>query len=187
MKRLIIIGILVLNLIFAFGCSKNEKNYISQKEAMDIALKDASVTKEDAVFVKTEADRDDGRKVYEIEFFTNDNVEYDYEIDAKTGKIISYDADAEGYVSGNEAPEVSSGKAETTQEEIEISEEDAVKIALEEVPGATQKDVRVKRDFDDGRKQYDVTVIYDKIEYDFEIDAKTGTILEKDSESVFDD
>lgn len=47
-------------------------------------------------FIKTEADYDDGRKVYDIEFYSG-NKEYDYEILASNGTIVSVDYDVENY------------------------------------------------------------------------------------------
>ena len=43
-------------------------------------------------FVKAKADYDDGVKVYDIEF-THKGMEYEYEISAKTGKILSFEKD----------------------------------------------------------------------------------------------
>lgn len=42
-------------------------------------------------------------------------------------------------------------------------------------PGATQANVRsVKLDWDDGRAEYEVKIIYGTTEYEFEINAYTG-------------
>ena len=41
-------------------------------------------------------DWDDGRMEYEVEFWSG-TTEYDYDIDALTGEIRSYDRDIEGY------------------------------------------------------------------------------------------
>ena len=69
----------------------------------------------------------------------------------------------------------------------EISEAEAKKIALENVPGATEKDIReFKKERDDGRWEYDVKIIYDKMEYEFEIDTQTGEIIKMDKESIYD-
>ena len=59
-----------------------------------------------------------------------------------------------------------------------ISQDEAVQIALERVPGATAQDVRIELDRDDGRYKYEGEIIYNNTEYDFEIDANSGTILE---------
>lgn len=67
-----------------------------------------------------------------------------------------------------------------------ISQEDAINIVLKKVEGATKSDVRIHTDTEDGRKVYEGSLVYKGIEYDFEIDANLGTILEWESESVHD-
>ena len=59
---------------------------ISADRAKQIALSDAGVS--GASFTTVELDTDDGVRVYEIEFKVG-NVEYDYDIDASSGAIIS--------------------------------------------------------------------------------------------------
>ncbi len=53
-----------------------------------------------------------------------------------------------------------------------------MQIALDRVSGATAQDVRIELDRDDGRYKYEGEIIYNNMEYDFEIDANSGTILE---------
>ena len=53
--------------------------------------------------------------------------------------------------------------------------------------GATQSNVRsCKQDWDDGRLEYEVEIIYGTMEYDFEIDAYTGTVISRDVDSIYD-
>ena len=52
------------------------------------ALEHAGLTEADVTFVHVKLDRDDGRLEYEVEFY-KDNTEYDYDIDANTGEILS--------------------------------------------------------------------------------------------------
>ena len=60
--------------------------YLSSDKALSIALAHAGVAKADAVVSECKLDYDDGRAVYEIEFRAA-GFEYDYEIDAVSGKI----------------------------------------------------------------------------------------------------
>ena len=60
--------------------------------AKSIALGHAGVSASSVSFSKAKLDDDDGRGVYEIEFYVG-NAEYDYEIDAYSGGIIVYDID----------------------------------------------------------------------------------------------
>nr|WP_297172839.1 PepSY domain-containing protein [uncultured Agathobaculum sp.] len=151
---------------------------IGEDEAKRIALQNAGVQESDTAYLSVRLDRDDGRMVYDVEFYVAaTNTEYDYEINATDGTIRSMDYDAENY-----AP-VQSGTASsgTTKTEAE-----ARSIALAKVPGATQNDIRLYLDNDDGRLQYEGTIIYQNMKYEFEIDAYSGAIREWDAESVFD-
>ena len=65
---------------------------ISPEEAQAIALEHAGVTAEKAVGLHTVLQIDDGRQEYEVEFRVG-HLEYDYEIDAATGTILSADMD----------------------------------------------------------------------------------------------
>lgn len=66
---------------------------ISADRAKEIALADAGVRANNAVFKKVELDRDDGRLEYEVEFYAG-SMEYEYEINAETGNIISRDIES---------------------------------------------------------------------------------------------
>lgn len=65
-------------------------NYIGVDKAKSIALKDAGLSSSSVTFTKAKLDREDGVRVYEIEFFTSDK-EYEYEINASSGKIRDKD------------------------------------------------------------------------------------------------
>ena len=57
-----------------------------------------------------------------------------------------------------------------------ISSDEAVQSALARVPGATIVNVtEFNRDYDNGRLEYEGEIHYNGYEYDFEIDADTGT------------
>ena len=65
-----------------------EPSRIAKEEAIDIALKDAGLTKDQVKALRAEFDYDDGRPEYDVEF-RQGNYEYDYEIHAESGKILS--------------------------------------------------------------------------------------------------
>ena len=137
---------------------------ITEDQAREIALADAGLTAEEVTFLKTKLDRDDGRLVYDVEFYTADYTEYDYEIDAADGTILSSDFDAEGYT----APADSATA---------ITADQAKEIALAEVPGATVDDIyEFELDRDDGRLEYEGAIWYDGTEYEFTIDGYSGAI-----------
>ena len=65
---------------------------ITIEEAKDIALKNANLTNNQVTFTEVKLDIENGIQKYELEFYNN-NKEYSYEIDANTGKILSYEQD----------------------------------------------------------------------------------------------
>lgn len=146
---------------------------LTADEAKAKALAHAGLKADQVIFVKHRLEKEDGRLVYDVEFYTSGK-EYDYEIDANTGAVISYDYDAENYDAKQDSGNY-------------LSEAKIKEIALAQVPGAKTSDVvKVKLDKDDGRTQYEVKIIKGGMEYEFEIDAVTGTILEQDAEPVDD-
>ena len=65
---------------------------ISVDKAKEIALNHAGLAANQVSFVKAEKDMDDGIVKYDIEFYYN-NREYNYEINANNGNIMSYEKD----------------------------------------------------------------------------------------------
>ena len=93
-STLSILGILGVSVLSGSLNTFAANNYIGVEKAKSIALKDAGVS--GATFVKTKLETEDGVKVYDVEFYKA-NVEYDYEIDAITGKILEKDLDIENF------------------------------------------------------------------------------------------
>lgn len=143
---------------------------IGSEKAKSIALNHAGVTSSTAKFVKVERDRDDGRLLYEVEFYAG-NKEYDYEILASDGTILSYDADIEGYRIPSSTSSSSSGY---------ISVERAKEIALQHagLSSSGVNFVKAEFDHDDGRAEYEIEFHHNFREYEYTIDAASGTILE---------
>ena len=67
---------------------------IPEEQAKQIALQHAGLMESQVVFARTELDFEHGKHLYEIEFYSG-QTEYDYDIDAETGDILSFDQDAE--------------------------------------------------------------------------------------------
>ena len=66
--------------------------YIGVASAKSIALKHAKLNSSKVTFTKAKLTTDDGIRVYDVEFRTA-STEYDYEINAKTGKIIEFSSE----------------------------------------------------------------------------------------------
>ena len=147
---------------------------ISLDDAKAAALADAGVTEDSATFVKAKKERDDGRNIYDIEFYA-DNTKYEYEINAADGSVISSERDAN----------VNNGAA---QGDAGLDAEAAKAAALAEA-GLTEDAVtfvRTSLDYDDGRRIYDIEFVSNDVEYSFEISADDGSIIEYSQESVYD-
>ncbi len=65
---------------------------ISAEQAQNIALEHAGFTADQVRWLRTEYEVDDGVARYEVQF-RQGRWEYDYEINAATGAILSYDRD----------------------------------------------------------------------------------------------
>ena len=170
-------GALALTAVLA-GCSSS----ISQEEATTIALEHAGVT--EASFHRVELDTEDGREVYEIEFFSG-NTEYDYTVARDTGEILSYDQDIEGWGLGQgngqgngNGRQNGQGNSTSSTAAGPITLEEAVQLVLDRVPGASSEDVRIQLEEEDGRQVYEGEVICNRAEHEFEIDAATGDFIQ---------
>ena len=143
---------------------------VDEAKAQEIALAHAGVSAADATITKSKLDYDDGRQVYEIEWYAN-GAKYDYEVAVATGEIISSDYEAKNIVgSGNSAT---------------VSEATAKQTALTRVSGATEADIyEWKLDYDDGRPEYEGKIIYGGTEYEFTIDAASGNVTEWEAETL---
>ena len=147
-------------------------SYIGEAKAKEIALNHAGVSSTQATFVRSQFEYDDGRAVYDVDFWSGSK-EYDYEIDAQSGAILSHDFDIEGYT-----PSSSGG----TQSSADIGAEKAKSIALNHagVSASNAVFLHAKLDYDDGRRIYEVEFYSGSKEYDYEIDAATGQVVSYD-------
>lgn len=148
-------------------------DYIGKTTAKRIALKDAGIKRSDAHGMHVALDTDDGSTVYDVEFYSG-TTEYDYEIDAKSGEIVSKDQDAEG-IDRADIP---------TPDKTLISENKARNKALHHA-GLKKSDVtglRTELDYDDGAYQYEVEFYHDRTEYSYDINAVSGQIISYESE-----
>ena len=69
-----------------------EQTELTASAAEDIALAHAGLAREEVTRLYTQRDYDDGIYQYEIQFW-KDRLEYEYEIHAETGRILSFDKD----------------------------------------------------------------------------------------------
>lgn len=149
---------------------------ITLDEAKNIALKHAGIKSSDAVFTKAKSDNDGGILKYDIEFTAN-NAEYEYEISAIDGDIL--ESSAEPVKTVTSAPAAPAASSQITLDE-------AKEIALKHA-GIKSSDAvftKAKSDNDDGVLKYDIEFTANNTEYEYEISASDGSILESSVEAV---
>ena len=139
---------------------------ISMDEARTLVLKKVP----GATITKIELDYDDGRKIYEGEAY-KDGYEYEFEINASTGKFIKWEQDWDDDHHDDDHHGSTSGL---------ISAEKAEQAVLNKLPGATIRSLEL--DEDDGYYCYEGEAYKNGVEYEFVIDAYSGKILEWDQE-----
>lgn len=158
-----------------FTASAFAANYIGEAKAKEIALSKAGVSAEQAQFLTCQFDYDNGVAVYEVEFYFG-RTEYSYDINAKTGAVIKAEIDKnETDIPDPNAEYIGKAKAkEIAFKAAGVNEADASR-------------VKVKFDFDDGIAKYEVEFHANGFEYDYEINAISGSIVkaEKEKESGF--
>lgn len=145
---------------------------ITEAEARAIALSQAGLTEADVRFIESKKDRHDGQSVFEVEFDALTGEEYSYDIREADGAIVSYDYDSDRNPSAN-----SSGSGMLSEDQIRET-------VLSRVPGASAADVRLWLDEDDDRYQYEGQLIWDGMEYEFKIDAYSGSVLEWEADTL---
>lgn len=141
---------------------------ISKDVALQIALKDLGVSQSAIRKLEIERDREKNMDVWEVEFDYGD-YEYEYDIAISDGTIIKMEIEYRFKPTGTG----------------EISLAKAKELALARVKGANENHLRIKKDYDDGRLQYEGRIIYNGYEYEFEIDGPTGIFLEWEKEILF--
>ena len=146
-------------------------DYIGLAKAKTIALDHAGLKESQVTFVRTVLRTSGGRAAYKIVFY-QDSDKYFYDIDALTGDILSYDREDTGYIPGS------------TQSDDDIGSDKAKSIALDHagLKSSSVTFLKAKLDYDDGRAVYEGEMRADRMEYEFEIDAVSGAILEWDAD-----
>ena len=156
---------------------------LGEEEALTLALKHAGIQADQAQRVRVEADREDGRAVYEVEFVA-EGYEYEYEVDAYTGEIVK--SEREKARTPRQSTDRPKATAKPTAKDAAetIGRDDALSAALKNA-GISPDDagqVKVEKDREDGRTVYEVEFKADGYEYEYEIDAATGAVLKQEKE-----
>ncbi len=153
----------------ATSSKSSSSDLIGEAKAKSIALKDAGLKESQIYDYEIELDRDSGTLHYDISFESNGK-DYEYDINATTGKIISF-----------EKPKSTSSKTTSSESSSSstISKSKAKSIALKDAGLKESQiyDYEIELDRDNGVTKYEVSFEYEGRDYDYEINAKTGKII----------
>ncbi len=136
---------------------------VTENEAVDIALSDAGITRDEAYRLRSHKDWDDGWENFDIEFRTDEG-KWEYEIDAESGRITDYEFERD-----RRRDSLSGG----------IDKKEAEDIALYEA-GLRKEDVsrlRTETDRDDGMIVVEVKFDTADSEYEYDINGEDGTVI----------
>ena len=138
----------------------------------------------DSVTAEVDPELDESPAHYEVELHTQWG-EFEYLVDAYTGKVLSGQKDLPTTVSAqNEAARPSGQKPAPSGTAQDIGYAKAKSIALNHAGVSESKayDMDIELDKEDGKLVYEVEFKSGGMEYDYEIDAATGTILQQEAE-----
>lgn len=170
---LIIVALLISFLIYV------KTAFISKDEVKEVVLNTMNVNEEDVYFESIDLELD--KREYEVELYYNNN-DYEFKVSAKEGKIIYTDY----YIENNDANSNDQSSNATTNQNNNISLDEAVNIALENA-NASESDVnfvKKQEDYDDNELVYDIEFHYEGYEYEYEIRAKDGFIISQDKDQL---
>ena len=180
--------------------SASDKAYIGQEKAKAAATEHAGLSASDVSYFETDMDTENGIMVYEVEFKCN-GYEYDYDINALTGDIVKYSKEKDNDYTAVQTPSENQTQQSndknstgsftdnaqsqnTSQPQAKITADKAKEIALShaEITASDAAFIKAELDYDDGRLIYDIEFVAKNIEYEYEIDADSGKIIDFDKE-----
>lgn len=163
----------------------SNKSYIGEDKAIELAKSYAKIGNAKISKIKVEMEYEHTNKhpvmVYEVEI-TVGNVEYEIKIDAKNGKLIEIEKDIKNI--SNDKDDNDNDKDDIIPSGNYISKSEAIKAALNHagIANPDKHSLKAELEKEDGKVIYEVEFIFNKIEYEYEIDAKTKKIISFDKE-----
>lgn len=212
-KQMMVAGLAAIFLVMSSGCNGGTQNAqgnigveekgtqntqagtstmvsggITEQEAKNIAIENAGIAETDLQYITVKQDWDDGCARYDVDFLAG-NVEYDYELDASNGTILS--ADSERLDKGTGTAQQTEG---TTQQSVGVAQSSTGNISIDaakeavmaKVPGIDAGNIYIHEDYDDGILLYEGEAYHAEVKYEFEINAATGSIVSWEAESIYD-
>lgn len=176
-------GSLHLDEVTATGTA-SDKAYVGRSGAKELALTHAGIAEADVQRWECELDFDDGRMIYELEFYTADG-KYEYDINALTGDILKHEHNIRNTGSVTAPPTTPNAPAASY---LTADQAKAAALAHAGVAEADAYGWEVEFDEDDGRYLYEIEFHAGSYEYHYDISAIDGSVVkyERDLEGLFD-
>ena len=140
------------------------------QNAEEVALADAGITEDQTIGIGLSQEFDDGITQIEVDLYTTE-MDYSYSIKADDGTILEKETSVPS-------------KVEDLTTDTNITPAQAAETALAQVEGATSDNLRIQYEFDDGMSVYEIEIIYDGTDYEIEIDANSGDIIQSSQEPL---
>lgn len=164
--------------------SADTSSYIGEDAAKAAALSHAGVSEGDTSYCNAWLEWDDGRpECYEVEFMAG-STRYEYEIALTSPTVWKAEKKNLGSSGGSASNAGSSGGSSGAASGSDVGESGAKAAAFAHA-GVSEGDVSgltVKRDYDDGRLEYEIEFWVGQTEYDYTISGSSGTVLDSDTE-----
>ena len=164
--------------------SASDKAYIGADRAKEVAFERAGVSASKAANVSVEMDYEDGVMVYQVEFKYG-GYEYDCDVNATTGAVVKYeketDDDSQKKSTQNDTTSTQSNESTSGG----ISKDKAKEIALSHAGVSANKisDYSIEVDTENGIKIYEIDFKAGGYEYEYDINATTGSVMRCDKEA----
>ena len=209
MKRVLTVVVSLLLIFSLVGCvpstpaSNADENttphILTKEEVKQIVFTHAKVEEAAVSELEVDLDEEDGAIFYDLEF-DHENTEYDYRVDALTGKILYDKAEPKEAIPQSAEPqpeetkpaeqkpaETKPASTTTTKNKIGVTKAKNAAFTHAGVKSSDAWDVEVDLDTENGKLVYEVSFDAGGYEYDYDIDAYTGKVLnhkkEKDDDS----
>ena len=154
---------------------------IGKNKAMDIAAAEfGKASTAEILHSEVDPELDESPAHYEVEITGRNGEEIEYKIDAYSGAVIAVKRE----MADDEASEAQPAKPAQPETGQDIGHAKAKSIALNHagVDANTVYDMNIQLDVEDGTIIYEVEFKSGNREYDYEIDAATGAILQHETE-----
>lgn len=150
---------------------------IHADQAKEAAFNHAGVKATDVNNIQCELDRDDGTVHYDVDFKAK-GYEFDYEIDATTGKILKSEKERD-----DDVPVTTKPATQTNTDNV-IGKDRAKEVALNHagVKASDARGLECELDREWNRMVYEVEFESNGYEYSYEIDANDGSVISHEKE-----